>query len=174
MGESFPSCNGRFHLTLQGDGNLVIYDGDAAIWATGLLGTMDSAGEDTTGTDHTDLALKMNSNGKLSVYDNHPNEIFAVDTGSPGAYLKLTDRGGLELRNSAAKLVWSRNNPTFTDPTCSTGILDDDVCCAASCGSCGGTGCETRPGGSAACCGIPIQRAGVACSGSAPPCVVDG
>lgn len=59
------------------------------------------------------------------------------------------------------------------DPSCSTGIAADGVCCAASCGACGGAGCGNRPGGSAACCAGPIRTSGVSCSGSTPPCVLD-
>lgn len=62
--------------------------------------------------------------------------------------------------------------PATTDPTCKTGIANGDACCAASCGSCGGTGCDQRPGGAAACCGGNIRAAGVSCSGALPPCVI--
>ena len=31
------------------------------------------------------------------------------------------------------------------------------VCCAKSCGTCGGDGCETRPGGRENCCKFEIQ-----------------
>jgi hypothetical protein len=54
------------------------------------------------------------------------------------------------------------------DPTCQHGILSKlgdgrEVCCAASCGSCGGTGCNDRPGGGAACCGGTISKDGRSC-----------
>ncbi len=45
------------------------------------------------------------------------------------------------------------------------------ACCHASCGECGGEGCDTRPGGSATCCSGSIQAAGVICG--PPPCLVD-
>lgn len=48
---------------------------------------------------------------------------------------------------------------------CSTGIRSGDVCCASSCGSCGGTGCGSRPGGSKKCCTGKIKTAAQACSG---------
>lgn len=39
---------------------------------------------------------------------------------------------------------------------CSNGIpgveYEDNVCCEAQCGTCGGDGCETRPGGEVRCC----------------------
>lgn len=58
------------------------------------------------------------------------------------------------------------------DPTCQTGILSGNVCCAVSCGTCGGAGCSGRPGGTANCCASAIQASGVSCSGSLPPCIV--
>lgn len=63
-----------------------------------------------------------------------------------------------------------------SDPTCSTGILNAarTACCAASCGSCGGTGCDQRPGGAAACCTSSVTAAGASCSGNLPPCVPTG
>lgn len=39
---------------------------------------------------------------------------------------------------------------------CSNGIpgveYEDNVCCEAQCETCGGDGCETRPGGEVRCC----------------------
>ena len=42
-----------------------------------------------------------------------------------------------------------------------------DVCCPASCGKCGGDGCESRPGGRTACCVKDVQK-------TAPPCATNG
>jgi hypothetical protein len=67
--------------------------------------------------------------------------------------------------------------PAGSDPTCSTGILGgvskSPVCCAAGCGTCGGTGCNGFPGGSASCCGGAIASANQSCSSHLPPCVPD-
>jgi hypothetical protein len=38
-----------------------------------------------------------------------------------------------------------------------------DICCAASCGTCGGTGCTSRPGSTANCCTGAVGSNGVAC-----------
>ncbi|CEL94493.1 unnamed protein product [Vitrella brassicaformis CCMP3155] len=48
------------------------------------------------------------------------------------------------------------------------------VCCDSKCGSCGGSGCGNRPGGSAACCVGAIRSAGVSCYEDtvSPPCNV--
>lgn len=58
------------------------------------------------------------------------------------------------------------------DPTCSRGVPSGNVCCAASCGTCGGTGCSQRPGGAAACCTTSIRAEGRSCAAFPPPCVL--
>ncbi|MEM9071885.1 MAG: hypothetical protein AAGE52_25470 [Myxococcota bacterium] len=58
------------------------------------------------------------------------------------------------------------------DP-CASGVRAGDICCAASCGTCAGEGCDTRPGGASACCRGPILASGRVCSGVEPPCVID-
>mmetsp|Transcript_96581 Transcript_96581/g.311901 ORF Transcript_96581/g.311901 Transcript_96581/m.311901 type:complete len:380 (-) Transcript_96581:35-1174(-) len=54
---------------------------------------------------------------------------------------------------------------------CLTGILSEtgDACCARSCGKCGGSGCESRPGGAALCCGSSIAAECTSAHGM-PPC----
>ncbi|MEL7367944.1 MAG: hypothetical protein AAFN74_03455 [Myxococcota bacterium] len=59
---------------------------------------------------------------------------------------------------------------TPTDPTCQNGIRSGDVCCASSCGTCGGTGCSGRPGGADACCTGAIRDSEVSCSEAGAPC----
>ena len=60
------------------------------------------------------------------------------------------------------------------DPTCSHGILNKkgDICCLASCGSCGGHSCAELPGGSANCCVKKIQDKKESCDEAPPPCVM--
>ena len=58
-----------------------------------------------------------------------------------------------------------------SDPTCKTGIEHDTtICCAKSCGRCGGTGCESLPGGPDSCCAGQIKKNGKSCATSDPPC----
>ena len=48
---------------------------------------------------------------------------------------------------------------------CADGVRDHaGSCCAASCGTCSGSGCESRSGGSALCCGASIISSGKICS----------
>eukprot|EP00240_Pyramimonas_obovata_P013990 CAMPEP_0118949608 /NCGR_PEP_ID=MMETSP1169-20130426/49952_1 /TAXON_ID=36882 /ORGANISM="Pyramimonas obovata, Strain CCMP722" /LENGTH=216 /DNA_ID=CAMNT_0006896283 /DNA_START=142 /DNA_END=789 /DNA_ORIENTATION=+ len=46
------------------------------------------------------------------------------------------------------------------------------VCCAATCGRCGGENCQARPGGAEACCGGRINSNRRMCSQGNPPCLV--
>lgn len=64
----------------------------------------------------------------------------------------------------------TRNRPAYgycTDGTtpasppdsyCRSGVRSGNVCCAVSCGSCGGSGCSGRPGGGSSCCTSSISR----------------
>jgi len=46
---------------------------------------------------------------------------------------------------------------------CQQGILAGPVCCAASCGHCGGEGCDKLPGGAAKCCTGTITQNNITC-----------
>jgi hypothetical protein len=55
---------------------------------------------------------------------------------------------------------------------CAGGVADGNVCCAKSCGTCGGHGCDLRKGGSAACCVGTIKSSSKVCgSPSEDSCV---
>lgn len=64
-----------------------------------------------------------------------------------------------------------------TGQTCSNGlpgIQNENVCCELACGTCGGAGCATRPGGAASCCSGAITDGGMLCSVTgATPCIID-
>merc|ERR1719305_111230 len=53
------------------------------------------------------------------------------------------------------------------------------VCCPSSCGTCGGPGCASSPGGKSNCCvgngyEYGITAAKKSCSDNAPPCIIMG
>ena len=50
------------------------------------------------------------------------------------------------------------------------------VCCAKTCGSCGGGGCTSRPGGTQNCCTGNIKDNGKVCGldGNKAPCIIPG
>ncbi len=63
--------------------------------------------------------------------------------------------------------------PTAGDPECAGGLRRGLACCAARCGSCGGSGCGSRPGGADACCTGRIGESGRSCHAFEPPCILD-
>jgi peptidoglycan/xylan/chitin deacetylase (PgdA/CDA1 family) len=65
----------------------------------------------------------------------------------------------------------------YEDPTCENGVKFSSptvgqVCCAASCKTCGGSGCSQRPGGVNACCVNQILTNNLSCKYSSPGCVM--
>ena len=67
---------------------------------------------------------------------------------------------------AGARIVELRGAPS--PATCEDGILGGktstgQVCCAASCGVCGGAGCAQLPGGAENCCGGGIEASGKIC-----------
>jgi hypothetical protein len=64
-------------------------------------------------------------------------------------------------------------DPSFgADPTCATGIISGNTCCAASCGVCGGSNCSNRPGGGHNCCGGVIAKDKKYCGDVGPGCTL--
>ena len=85
--------------------------------------------------------------------------------------------------NDVVAPFWSDLNPgasgavyTTTTAHCARGIANRNVCCASTCGQCGGSGCQNRPGGRNHCCAGAVRDNAVKCSsnGGVPPCVSDG
>jgi hypothetical protein len=74
----------------------------------------------------------------------------------------------------AAPAAITLNSSSSSDPTCEHGVLASDkgVCCAKSCGRCGGTSCQSLPGGRDNCCSSEIKKAAHHCSGHDPPCLM--
>jgi len=93
-GQSMTSCDGRFVLAHQGDGNVVLYHGSTALWSTGTHGT-------NTGT------FAMQGDGNLVLYTAWGSAIFATGThGKTNAYLRVQDDGNLVVYQGSAAL-WS-------------------------------------------------------------------
>lgn len=76
-------------------------------------------------------------------------------------------------KNMPPCLVTVPAKPATSDSLCAFGIAGGDICCDKDCGSCGGGGCNLRPGGSANCCGGAITTAAVSCDGSLAPCIMN-
>jgi len=94
-GDSVSSCDGRFRLTMQTDGNLVLYQGSTALWHTGTQGT------------GAQRAI-MQNDGNFVVYAANNNAVWHSHTyDNPGAYLAMQDDGNLVVYNSANSYLWA-------------------------------------------------------------------
>ncbi len=93
-GQSVVSCDGRFTLVMQTDGNLVLYQGASALWNTDTDG---SAGQYAT----------MQTDGNFVLYD-PTRALWASGTsGNPGAWLALQTDGNLIVYTSAGVALWT-------------------------------------------------------------------
>jgi hypothetical protein len=104
-GRTLNSCDGRFSLTMQTDGNLVLYQsGGGALWATG-----------TPGNSGRNVTAFMQTDGNFVVYANPWSSwipLWSSGTwGQPGSYLALQNDGNLVVYNQ-------HNNWTWASHTC--------------------------------------------------------
>ena len=94
-GESAMSCDGRFTLAMQGDGNLVLYMGATPLWASGTDGTGGSSAD-------------MQGDGNFVLYDGAGVPLWASGTdGNPGAYLAIQNDGNLVVYATDGRALWS-------------------------------------------------------------------
>lgn len=122
----------------------------------------------------------VNSQGLNLISQQHDTE--AATSGSieqVASYLS-TVFGSRGVRLVTVAECMGNNPPAYRlnprphmDPNCDLGIIKDNVCCAASCGRCGGTGCSLLPGGSSQCCMNNIISAGYSCQVTGAPCILD-
>ena len=93
IGGLVTSCDGRFSLVLQEDGNLVLYQiGGIALWHTQTHGQV--AG-----------SLEMQGDGNLVLYSPSGAPMWHANThGNPGAWVQLQDDGNLVITNGAVAL----------------------------------------------------------------------
>jgi len=97
-GASFRSAGGRFRLTYQTDGNLVLYDDRdrVPLWATRTGGT--SPGQAILQTD-----------GNFVVYDRGGAAVWSSGTpDNPNAYLMVQDDGNVVIYSANDQPLWSR------------------------------------------------------------------
>ncbi|CAN5657993.1 hypothetical protein BH09MYX1_BH09MYX1_03370 [soil metagenome] len=89
------SCDGRFSLVMQSDGNVVLYQNGTALWNSQTMGSGGST-------------LAMQGDGNLVVYQNGTaGAVWNSGTnGNPGATLLVQDDGNVALVNGS-KVLWS-------------------------------------------------------------------
>lgn len=104
INESLSSCSGNVHLTVQNDGNVVLYEGGTAIWASNTVG-MGGAGN----------ILIMQSDGNLVLYDNinlPRNALWASNYVGDGGTLVVQDDGNLVVvsNTNCSSVLWAANS----------------------------------------------------------------
>ena len=95
------SPNGRFHLNLQTDGNLVIYDGTSPIWATGTWNLPDASRPT-----HAD----MQADGNLVLYNDANQAAWAAGVFGPNfinPYLVMQNDGNLVIYHNGTTPLWA-------------------------------------------------------------------
>ncbi|GAB3849585.1 cellulase family glycosylhydrolase [Dactylosporangium cerinum] len=100
-GQSLTSPNGRFRLTMQSDGNLVIYDNNAAIWATGTWNLP---------ADRKPTRVDMQSDGNLVLYNNANQPAWASGSWGSGRvdpFLEMQDDGNLVIYHNGRAPLWA-------------------------------------------------------------------
>ena len=99
-GQSLASDNSRFVLTMQYDGNLVLYarspSGERPIWASNTQGV-------------SGARAVMQSDGNFVVYNPNWQPVWASGTGVWGSYLIVQDDGNLVVYTSGGSPVWASN-----------------------------------------------------------------
>jgi len=96
-GQSIHSGDGRFQLSMQTDGNLVLYGPGGALWSS-----------QTAGSGATLAAFQ--ADGNLVVYTPAMQPLWASNTsGNPGSLLRLQDDGNLVIYDGAMQPTWATN-----------------------------------------------------------------
>jgi hypothetical protein len=103
-GQSIKSANGRYTFVYQTDGNLVLYDGGTALWASG--------------TDGRPVGVCiMQADGNLVIYGPGVQPIWASNTWQhPGSRLVVQDDGNVVIYRPDGVPVWATNTWLPTGP----------------------------------------------------------
>lgn len=94
-GEFIRSGNWKYHLILQGDGNLVLYPPSGpALWSSAT---------------NSATLLGMQGDGNLVLYNANKVAVWSTGTnGHTNAHLRVQDDGNIVVYNTAGQAVWSR------------------------------------------------------------------
>jgi hypothetical protein len=99
-GDEFRSCDGRFWLTLQGDGNLVLSEKNVAspLWAAGTVGK------------GTAYAI-VQDDGNFVAYSTTNSPVWSSGTSGAGCgtALSLQNDGNLVVYNASGSPIWATN-----------------------------------------------------------------
>jgi len=94
-GQSIASCNGRFALLLQTDGDLVLYQDATPLWSAGTSGQRSAE-------------VIMQGDGNFVVYEGAGRPLWASDTPDhPGAHIAIQDDGNLLVYDVLGVALWA-------------------------------------------------------------------
>ncbi|HEX4725065.1 MAG TPA: beta-galactosidase [Pseudonocardiaceae bacterium] len=97
LGQTLVSCDGRFTLILQGDANLVLYQGSTALWATNTV----NSGATTA---------IMQGDGNFVLYTAGGVPVWASNTvNNPGARLIVQNDGNLVIQATSGAILFMSN-----------------------------------------------------------------
>ncbi len=93
-GEKLYSCDGTYDLTLQTDGNLVLYEGAKALWAS-----------ETVGSGATVATMQDDGNfvvyaGTTAVWNS------ATEGAGCGTYLAVQTDGNMVIYDASGTAIW--------------------------------------------------------------------
>lgn len=98
-GESIKSPNRTYTLNMQSDGNLVLYEDGAAVWATSWLGAPTQSGSRAV----------MQADGNFVLYSSSNAALWHTGTGSwPGSRIIVQNDGNLVVYDSSGTARWWR------------------------------------------------------------------
>ena len=114
------------------------------------------------------LHVEYNNNTSTTFGRRERPDLMFDERGNPHVLYTGVETAGVKRSWTLAQAVSLVPPP----PTPSTGTFCKDnlcdsggkVCCPKRCGRCGGSSCQSRPGGSAECCTGAIERAGKVCT----------
>ena len=104
-----------------------------------------------------------------------------IDTRDVSVTNNVCNNTNIISKSNVVNLIDVNNKyvPTSVSPgTCSSGIYNNNICCASNCvnslgqSQCGGSGCGSLQGGSANCCTTQILASGRKCTDFPPPCIL--
>ncbi|MBN8232625.1 lectin [Corallococcus macrosporus] len=95
FGQRLYSCDGRFWLVMQSDGNLVLRQGATALWHSRTNGT-------------AAVGAVMQGDGNFVIYTAEPRALWHSHTyGYSGAYLTVQNDGNVVIRTSRGGALWN-------------------------------------------------------------------
>jgi hypothetical protein len=92
IGQSITSTNGKFKLTLQADGNLVLSSGSQVMWTAGISG-------------RGGVVAVMQTDGNFIVYSS-TGAIWYTNTQGTGAYMVVQNDGNVVIYNQNYQALW--------------------------------------------------------------------